>query len=319
VNQETLARHALRLLAGVTLSLSALAALAAWPSKPIQIVVGFSPGGSADVLARALAESMSRTLKQSVVVVNREGAAGTIAMAATAKADDSHTFGFGPAGPLVLQPHVKSLPYKASDVVGVCQTFVNNYALVAAPNSKYKTLRDVLNDPRAKSDGVPFGTGGLGSVPHLAAVELGLQSGSKLLAVPYRGDPPVALALKAGEIELGTVSVGLAQTQALRILGVFSPTRLPDAPDAPTMKEQGVPVVAQLFGGLYAPKTLPPDVLRALEGACRDAAHSEHYLQVAKSSQQDVVYRDGAAFSKAIEGESKAFAGVIRKANLKLN
>lgn len=292
----------------------------AWPDKPVQIVVGFPPGGSADVLARALAEAMARKLGQSVVVVNREGAAGTIAMAAVANATDGHTLAFGPAGPLVLQPHIKSnLPYKVENVVGVCQTFVNNYALVASPNSKYRLVRDVVADPAGKGEGVLFGTGGLGSVPHIAAVQFGLQTNTNMKVVPYRGDPPMALALKGGEIELGTVSVGLAQSQGLRILGVFSPTRVPEAPAAPTMTEQNIPVVAQLFGGLYAPKSLPSDALRALQGACQDAAASERYLAAAKNSQQETVYRDPDTFTRALAAEHKTFGEVIRKANLKLD
>lgn len=313
-----LPRRVARTLLGCLIAAFASAA-SAWPTKAVQMLIGFPAGGSADILARALAESLGKTLNQSFVVVNRDGAAGTIAMAATVNATDGHTLAFGPAGALVLQPHIKPVSYKLGDVVGVCQTFVNNYALVASPTSKYKTLRDVLNDPRAKTDGIPFGTGGLGSVPHLATLELGLQADAKMLAVPYRGDPPLAVALKGGEIELGTVSVGLAQTQGLRILGVFSPARLADAPAAPTMKEQGVPVVAQLFGGLYAPKSLPQDALRALERACKQAVTSEHYVQTAKTSQQEVVYRDSASFTKAIEAENKAFGDVIKKAKLKLD
>ena len=110
-------------------------AVMAWPTRPVQMLVGFPAGGSVDVLARAFGEALSARLGQSVVVVNRDGASGTIGMAAGAKAEDGNTIVFGPAGPLVLQPHIKpNLPYKFSDMVGICQTFVNNYALVTSPN-----------------------------------------------------------------------------------------------------------------------------------------------------------------------------------------
>lgn len=294
----------------------------AWPTKPIQLLVGFPAGGSADVLARAFGEALSRQLGQSVVVANRDGASGTIAAGVLAKADDGHTLMFGPAGPMVQQPHIKSgLPYKTTDFVAVCQTFVNNYALVASQNSKYRSARDVINDPEAKSGaaGVAYGAGGLGTMPHLGVVQFSLESGAAMRVIPYRGDPPIAVALKSGELQLGTVSVGMAQAQGFRILGTFSPARLPEAPDAPTMTEQGVPVVAQVFGGLFAPRGLPADALKALQSACAEVVRGERYLSAAKSSQQDTVYRDSEAFNQALTTEYTKLGQVIRKANLKFD
>lgn len=304
----------------LALAFGATAAKAeAWPQRPIQVVVGFSPGGAADVLARALGESLSKGLGQPVVIQNRDGGSGTIAAGAVAKAEaDGYTLGFGPVGPLVLQPHLKRLPYKLDELTGVCQTFVNNYALAAAPNGKYKSVKEVLAAATDKPNEVTYGTGGMGSFPHMAAIQLAQKAKVTLSAVPYRGDPPVILALKGGEIELGTVSVGQAQAQGLRILGVFSPGRLPEAPGAPTMTEQGYPVVAQLFGGLYAPKGLPPMVLKALESACQQAAKSEKYLSSSRSTQQDVVFKGAAEFNKAIEQESETQKQAIKSANLKV-
>lgn len=309
----------LALLATAGLALCSQAAFA-WPNKPIQMVVGFPAGGSADVLARAFGEALSKALGQGVVVVNRDGASGTIAAATVAKADDGHTLMFGPAGPLVLQPHIKpGLPYKPGDMVGICQTFVNNYALVASQGSKYRTLRDVLNDPDAKGAGVTYGAGGIGTMPHLGVVQLSLKSGAAMRTVPYRGDPPMTLALKSGELQLASLSVGAAQAQGFRILGVFTPSRLPEAPDAPTMTEQGVPVVAQVFGGLYAPKGLPAEALKTLQGACQEAVRSERYTSAAKSSQQEVLYRPSDAFTQAMTAEYDNLGQTIRKANLKID
>lgn len=292
----------------------------AWPTRPVQMLVGFPAGGSADVLARAFGEALSVRLGQNVVVVNRDGAGGTIAMAAGAKAEDGHTLVFGPAGPLVLQPHIKAnLPYKLGDMVGICQTFVNNYALVTPQGSKYRSLRDVLNDPDAKGAGVTYGAGGLGTMPHIGAVMFSLQSGTAMRVVPYRGDPPMTLALKSGELQLASLSVGAAQTQGFRILGVFTPSRLADAPDAPTMTEQGVPVVAQVFGGLYAPKGMSAEAIRVLQGACEEAVRSERYVSATKASQQEVLYRGSEAFNKALASEYDTMGQTLRKANLKLD
>lgn len=291
----------------------------AWPTQPIQIVVGFPPGGGADVLARALAESMARSLGQSVIVANRDGAAGTLAMQTVAKATaDGYTLGFGPVGPLVLQPHLKAnLPYKVDDVVGVCQTFVNHYAIVASPSSRYKTLGDAITEARQKPDELAYGTGGMGSLPHLAAVQLITKAGVKMRAVPYRGDPPLMIALKGGEIELGTAAVGLAQAQGLRLLGVFSPTRVAEAPQVPTMTELGYPVVSQLFGGLVAPRNTPEPVLKALQSACEAGTHAEKYVAAARSTQQDIVFKPAADFTKAIAAEFLVQRDAVKAANFK--
>ncbi|MCD2342923.1 tripartite tricarboxylate transporter substrate binding protein [Ideonella azotifigens] len=292
---------------------------AEWPLRPIQIYVGFSPGGAADILGRALAESMSKTLGQPVIVQNRDGASGTIATNAVAKSQaNGYTLGFGPVGPLVLQPHLKHLPYKPEDLTGVCQTFVNNYALAAPANTKLKSVREVVAAASAAPDGIAYGTGGIGSFPHLATIQLAQKAKVDLRAVPYRGDPPLILALKAGEVQIGTVSVGQAQAQGLPMLGVFSPNRLPEAPGVPTMTEQGFPVVAQLFGGLYAPKGTPPAILKALENACQIGTKDEKYLISSKTTQQDVVFKTAADFSAAIAHESQIQQKAVKSADLKI-
>lgn len=294
----------------------------AWPTRQVQLLVGFPAGGSADVLARAFGEALSRQLGQAVLVVNRDGAGGTIAAGALAKAEDGHTLMFGPAGPLVQQLHLNpGLPYKPTDFVGVCQTFVNNYALVAAPSSKFRNVRDVIDDPDARNPaaGVPYGAGGVGTMPHLGVVQFSQRSGAAMRLIPYRGDPPIALALKSGDLQLATVSVGMARAQGFRILGTFSPARLAEAPDAPTMTEQGVPVVAQVFGGLFAPRALPADALKTLQSACAEVVRGERYLGAARSSQQETVYRDAPAFTQALNAEHANLGEVIRRANLKVN
>jgi tripartite-type tricarboxylate transporter receptor subunit TctC len=204
-------------------------------------------------------------------------------------------------------------------MLGICQTFVNNYALVTSPNSKYRNLRDVLNDPDAKGDGVTYGSGGMGTMPHIGAVMFSLQSGAAMRAVQYRGDPPLVLALKSGDLQLASLSVGAAQKQGFRILGVFTSTRLADAPEAPTMTEQGIPVVARVFGGLYVPRSMPPQAIKLLKDACEEAVKSERYVNASRASQQEILYRDSDGFSNALTTEFDSLGQILRKANLKLD
>lgn len=290
----------------------------AWPDKTVQIVVGFPAGGAVDSLARALAEGMTRSLGQSVVVVNRGGGGGTLATTAVANAvPDGYIVGFSTVGPLTLQPHLKSnLPYKLSDLVGVCQTFVNDVSLVTSPSSNLKSVADVVAQAKRNPGRVDYGTGGLGTFPHMAAVQFGLKAGVKLQAIPYKGAPPVMNALRSGEIPLGTLPPGLAQAQGLQMLAVFSPSRLPVAPDVPTMTELGYPVVAQLFGGLYGPKDMPAPVRAKLQSACAEAVKSDGYVAASKATQQDIAYTDGSTFTKDMEQDWKVQREVVKAAGL---
>lgn len=292
----------------------------AWPDRTVQIVVGFPAGGAVDGLARALAETMTRSLGQSVVVVNRDGGGGTLATAAVAKAmPDGYTLGFSTVGPLTLQPHLKSnLPYKLNDLVGICQTFVNDVALVASPLGNFKSVADVVAEARKNPGRVDYGIGGLGTFPHMAAVQFGLKADVKLQAIPYKGAPPVMNALRSGEVPLGTLPPGLAHSQGLQMLAVFAPSRLPVAPDVPTMTELGYPVVAQLFGGLYGPKDMPAPVRATLQSACQQAVKSENYVAASTATQQDVAYTDGATFTKDLQQEWKVQRELIKAAGLKL-
>ncbi len=314
-------RIAYRVLAGLGIATALMQGPAlAWPDRPVQLIVGFPPGGAADVIARALATDLSRTLKQQVVVVNKEGAAGIIAMSAAANAAaDGHTLVFGPVGPLTLQPHLKaSLPYQPDDFAGICQTFTADIALYTGANGTFRTMKDVIAAAKDAPGKIVFGFGGLGTMPHLAPLQLTMKAGVELQGVPYRGDPAVILAIRSGELQLGSGVLGLALNQGFRPLVVFSPARLPQAPDVPTATELGYPVVGQVFGGLLGLKAIPAPVRKAVEAACARAVETADYQAAARSTQQDVSFLDGEAFTQRIAEESRIQRDVIRAAGIRL-
>jgi len=292
-----------------------------WPDRPIQMLVGYPPGGVIDVMARSAAEALAQTLKQPVVVVNKDGAGGTIAAAMVAKAPaDGYTIAFSTLGPLNLQPHLKkTLPYKPEELVGICQAFYNDLAVVASPKSRYNSLADVIAEAKKNPDKVSYGVPGNGTVPHIGALQLAQSANIKMQAVAYKGDPAVNLALKTGEIELGVMATGSALSQGLRLLAVLSPERVKEAPSVPTATELGYPALGQVSAGLYGPRNLPPAIKSQLEGACKIAVGSDKYVAAAKAIQVNATYTDGEAFDKTIVQTSNANRQVIQAAGLSLD
>jgi len=315
-------KSACRVLAGLGIAATLLQGPAlAWPDRPVQLIVGFPPGGAADVIARALATDLSNTLKQQVLVVNKEGAAGIIAMNTAANAaPDGYTLVFGPVGPLTLQPHLKSsLPYQADDFVGICQTFTTDIALYTGASGTFKTMNDVIAAAKGAPGKIAYGFGGLGTMPHLAPLQLMMKAGVELQGVPYRGDPAVILAIRSGELQLGSGVLGLALNQNFRPLVLFSPARLPQVLDVPTATELGYPVVGQVFGGLLSLKAVPAAVRKTVEAACTRAIETADYKAAARNTQQDVSFLDGEEFTRRIVEESRTQRDVIKAAGIKLD
>ncbi|MEO8132434.1 MAG: tripartite tricarboxylate transporter substrate binding protein [Betaproteobacteria bacterium] len=150
------------------------AAQPAWPERPIQLVVPFPAGGGVDVIARPFAEMLGEQLHQPVVVIPRDGAAGTIGMGVVGNArPDGYTLAFTPNGPITVQPHViPTLAYKPDNFQPLCQVFAVQYVLAVRPDSPYKTLSELLAAAKAQPGKVSYGFGGVATAPHLAISQL---------------------------------------------------------------------------------------------------------------------------------------------------
>ena len=312
----------IRRIAALALLASSLAsAQGSWPERPIQLIVPFPAGGGVDVIARPFAEQLGTLLGQPVVVVAKDGASGTIGMAAVASAKpDGYTLAFTPNGPITIQPHViPTLAYKFDAVVPLCQIFAVQYVLAVKPDSPFRTLADLVAAAKAKPGEVKYGYGGVATSPHLAMSQLVLTSGMDVLAVPYRGDPQAILALKAGDIDAAAMNIGGAKAQGFRMLVTFADARQPEIADVPTLKESGYAVASSAFGGLFAPKGIAPDVARKIEGACRTIVADERYRQALRQAFQEPVYRSGAEFAQVLANDLAVKGDVVRRAGIKAN
>jgi len=291
-----------------------VAAQGAWPERPVQLIVPFPAGGGVDVIARPFAELWSDILHQPVVVVPRDGAAGTIGAAAVAAAKpDGYTFAFTPNGPITVQPHViPSLPYKHDDLVPVCQLFAVQYVLAVRADSPYKTLGDLVAAAKAQPGKLTYGFGGIATAPHLAIV-----TNIDMLGVPFRGDPQAIVALRAGEIDSAMLNIGGAKAQGFRPLATFAEARQGEIPDTPTVKELGYPVVSAAFGGLFAPKGLPADIAKKVDSACAKIVADERFQKAVRQASQEPVYRNGADFARILAADYAIKGDVVKRAGVK--
>ncbi|MDB5413591.1 MAG: extra-cytoplasmic solute receptor protein [Rubritepida sp.] len=275
------------------------------PTRPLQMLVSFPPGGATDLLARAVAQAMGTELGQTVTVINRDGGAGSVGAAALAQArPDGYTLGFTTSTSVGLQPHLNpSLPYRLNSFTPICQTFELIFALAVAPTSPYRTAADLAAAARARPGELSFGVNGTGSAAHLAMAEFVRAANVQMIHVPYRGDAPVVPALLSGDIAAGSLAVSLAEAQGLRLLGVFANQPNPYFPNVPTLPSQGFAATQSVIGGVLAPAGLEPQVRATLDRACGAALRSESYRVVAERLRERIAYLDGAAFGAAIEAD----------------
>lgn len=312
-------RRLLALLAACVVSGPAVAQTT-WPDRAIQLVVPFSAGGGVDVIARPFAELWRELLHQPVVVVPRDGAAGTIGTAAVAAAKpDGYTLAFTPNGPITVQPHViPTLPYKPDDLTPLCQVFAVQYVLAVRPDSTYKTFGDLLATAKALPGKLTYGFGGIATAPHLAISQLAIVANVDMLGVPFRGDPQVIVALRSGEIDTAMLNVGAAKAQGFRPLATFADARQVEIADTPTVKELGYPVVSSAFGGLFAPKGLPADIAKKIEATCQKVVADERFQRATRQASQEPVYRSGADFAQLLAADYAIKGEIVKRAGVKV-
>jgi tripartite-type tricarboxylate transporter receptor subunit TctC len=269
------------------LALLAAAALAAplalaQDKPPIRILVGFPPGGSVDIVARLLADKMRGSLGQNVIVENKPGAGGRIALGELRRAaPDGQTLALSPSGALVIQPWLyKSLgydPVKDFSPVSLVSTF--DFALTTGPAAPGGDAKALLTWMKANPGKANYATSGAGTVPHFAGQLLAQAAGVPMTHVAYKGGAPAASDLVGGQVPLmiDTASETIEHHRAgkVRIIAVTGESRSRTLPDVPTLKESGINVVADAFFGLYGPAGLNVETLSRLNRAVADALRAQ--------------------------------------------
>ncbi len=246
---------------------------------PLRILVGFPPGGSADIIARLLAERLPAQLGgQAVVVENKAGAAGRIAIEALKNsAADGNTLIIMPSGPVVLFPHVyKKLGYDpVKDLAPISQLAGFQFCVVSGPKSNVRNVAEMLAKAKADPSTATYGSSGNGTVPHFLGLMIGDAAGIDFQHVPYQGGAPAMTALMGGHIgyTMDVLAESLEQHRngKIRIIAVTGAQRAPQLPDVPTLREQGLAMDASAWFAIYGPGALPAATAQRLSAAVQSA------------------------------------------------
>jgi len=313
-------RHLLAAIAATPLANSALAQ-AAWPSRPIRLVIPFGTGGTTDIIGRLVADEMSRFLGQTIVVENRPGAGATLGTGLVAQAaPDGYTLLLSTISGMAIGNTLyrDRIQWDADrDFAHVAMLLGTPYLLAVNPRFPAQTFAEYIAEAKRRPQGIELATSGVGSLPHLIALRMAAATGIQLTHIPYRGGAQAATDVIAGQVPsmIDSLTAASANMRAgsVRTLAFSSPERIPDFPDVPTFAELGLPQLnADGWAGLAAPARTPRPILERLAAAVRAAQAAPNIQRrfAETATQPGRVFLDDAqAFVRA---EVAAWAGVVR-------
>jgi tripartite-type tricarboxylate transporter receptor subunit TctC len=293
-----------------------LTANAAYPEKPINLIVAYSPGGGTDLIARAIQPFLEKYLGGGarIVIVHRPGAGGEIGFAAIANAaPDGYTIGFVNTPPLITVPIERTAQFGGPQRFELLGNVIDdpcNFAVHA--DSEIRDLKGLAAYAKANPGKVTVGSSGVGSDDHLLMLMFERAAGVKMTHVPFKGAADVRTALISKQIVVGAINIGEAQQSIkggapMRNIGQFSPARTTVAPDLPTAREQGYDIELSSLRGMAAPKGLPPDVRERLVKAVAQAAADPEFVQKATSVFAPLRYLSPADFDRVIKEAEVGF------------
>lgn len=307
-------------------------AQAAWPSRPMRLVVPFPPAGTTDIVARLTAERLSQRLNHQVIVENRPGAGGNVGAEHVSRSEpDGHTLLLTTIGTGAINYAVYGarMPYRPEDLAAVGLMVRVANVLMAANRTSIRSLADLVREARARPGQLNYGTAGIATSPHVVGEQLRLATNIEMTHIPYRGSAPMLTELVAERIDLGMDNIPSAlafiRDNRIRAIGVTSAERSPVLPDVPTLAEQGLPgFEATAWFGVLAPAATPAPVMARL-GAELDAIGKEADFRRRMADSGAVppgLTADGGSspetFAAFIRTEITKWADVVRRANVRV-
>jgi tripartite-type tricarboxylate transporter receptor subunit TctC len=305
---------------------NAAQAVESYPARPIRLIVTFPPGGSTDLMARALQPQLERRLGQPIVIDNRPGAGGAIGVDAVAKAaPDGYVIGIGAAGALAVNVSLnEKLPYDPFvDLAPISGLAQSPFVLAAPLSFPGSSIGDVMALAKAKPQSLSIGHGGNGTAMHLTAQLFNHQAGLDLTLVPYRGSGPVTQDLVAGHIPLGITDIpsSVAQIAArqIKVLGITSSKRFASVPDIPTFAESGLPGYESIgWFGFVAPAGTPTAIITTLNAAIVATLADPAVRDQINAVGAEPMPGSPAEFAKFIRSEYEKWAGVVAQSGARV-
>jgi tripartite-type tricarboxylate transporter receptor subunit TctC len=296
-----------------------------FPTKPMRIVVGFSAGGLADQIARLLGDYITRQTGQAVIVENRTGAAGTIAVDTVAKAPpDGYTIGVVIAGQLVINPFVqKAMPVNVlKDLTAVASVVDAPQVIAMSSQVPAKDIKEFVALAKANPGKYSYGSAGHGSFPHLSAAEFARIAGVDMVHVPYRGNAPAITDLIAGRVQIVSSSIGSLQAGVdsgkVRLLVTATAKRLPYLSDVPSSAEAGLKdYIMSSWVGVIAPARTPPALVARIHDLANGMLKDPATLKVLATTKLDPLMMSQSAFADFVKAEYAKWQKVVQTAGVK--
>ena len=317
-------RHTLTALMGVMLiGLPMLAgAQAAWPTRAITMIVPFPPGGLADIVARPVAEAMSRELGQAVIIENKPGAGGGIGMAKAAKAKPDGYTVLMALSSLTVIPEADVLLGRApmfslSELRPIARYTADPTVLAVRADSPWKTLQAFVDDAKKRPGAINYGSSGNYGTMHVPMEILSQVAGVKMAHIPYTGAGPAVVALLGGQID--AVSSGPAtvlqhiKAGKLRALGHWGTGPLAALPDVPSLREAGLAAEYAQWSGLFIPAATPEPIAQRLRAAAKAAALDAKVREVIGNAGTPILYQDAPEFEKYVQADARRMTDVVKR------
>ena len=306
----------------VLLATTCLHAQEAWPTKPINMVVAFPPGGVADIVGRPQAVAMEKALKQPVLVINRAGAGGATGTASVAKASpDGYTILMALSSisifPVSDRINGKQPSYEMKEFAPVALVTADPTVLVVRADGPYKTLKDFVDAAKANPGKINYSSSGVYGTLHVAMEIFANAAGIKLFHVPYQGGGPAVTALLGGQVEAlasgPAAAIGQIKGGKMRALASWSSKRLDLLPEIPTFKELGYDAEFTIWSGVVAPAATPAPILAKLRDAVREAANSAEFKASMEKVSTPISYLDAPEFQKYWDNDARRLAVALEK------
>lgn len=300
------------------------AAAAAFPDKPITLVVPYSPGGGADNAARIIAQGLGEELKQSIVIENKGGASGSIGAAYVARATPNGYTLLYDASSFAINPVLRKLPYDAQkDFIPVSQAISVPNIMVTAMNSPFTSLQSYVDAARKAPGKYTFASYGPGSLAQMIGELLKKETGIDIVHVPYKGGAPAIVDVMSGQVNVyfanAASSLGYITSHKLKALAVTSATRMKELPDVPTMSESGLKNFSVLeWNGFFAPAGTPPEVVARLQQAIQATMKKPAIQEKLHKLGLTPVGSTSAEFAAFVKSETARWREVVKANHISL-
>ncbi len=294
----------------------------AFPARPIQMIVPFPPGGVADVTGRPTAHVMGKLLKQSVVVVNKSGAGGSVGTAQAARATpDGYTILMALSSisvlPVADRLQGRAPAYELDQLAPIALISADPTVLLVRGDGPYTTLKQFVEAAKARPGTINYGSSGVYGTLHVAMEIFAGAADIKLFHVPYQGGGPAVAALLGGQIDAlasgPSAAIGQIKAGKVRALAVWGDKRLASLPDVPSMQELGYDATFYIWSGLFAPAATPAPVMAILRDAAQRTADDPEFKDAMAKVETPIAYLDAPAFRSFVETDAKRLEAAVRR------